>query len=240
MKVYAMSDIHGCLSQFDIALSRIDLSGDNKLILLGDYVHGFNSCGVIERIMELQDEYGKDKVIALKGNHEQMVIEGSWSLWETKRGRKLEKTVDDTKYIEWMRKLPLYHVEGKTIFCHAGVDEAAGDWWETGTDDYTFLEKYPAQTGTFYMDIVAGHIGTSVISHNRKYHDIYFDGESHYFIDGTVFRSRKIPVLMLDTERNKYYRITKSGAWLILPYAEENYFERKTKKWEKDSYIYDY
>lgn len=217
-----MSDIHGCLGAFDKALSRIDLSDDNKLILLGDYVHGPDSCGVMERIMELQDRYGTDKVVALKGNHEKMVLDGRWSLWETKSGRKLEKTVDDTKYIKWMKKLPLFYVVDNTIFCHAGVDEAAGDWWKWGTDNYTFMEKYPAQTGRFYMDIVAGHIGTSVIAHNRRYHDIYFDGESHYYIDGTVFCSGKIPVLMLDVERKKYYRVTENGVWLILPYAEEN------------------
>lgn len=53
---------------------------------------------------------------------------------------------------------------GDTIFVHAGVDEEADDLWEWGTDDYTFTEKYPAQTGKFYMNIVAGHIGTGVIA----------------------------------------------------------------------------
>jgi len=222
MKVFAMSDIHGCLEQFETALARIDLSDDNKLILLGDYVHGPDSIGVLERIMQLQEEYGCDKVIALKGNHEGMVLDGRWSLWETKRGRRLEKTVDDTKYIKWMKKLPLYYVIENTIFCHAGVDEEAEDWWKWGTEDYTFIEKYPAQTGKFYMDIVAGHIGTSEITQNRNYHDIYYDGESHYYIDGTVFCSGHIPVLMMDTERKKYYRVTETGAWLILPYKYEN------------------
>lgn len=222
MKVYAISDIHGCLYQFEKALSRIDLSGANKLILLGDYVHGSDSCGVLERIMQLQDTYGSDKVIALKGNHEEMVIDGRWPMWETKGGQPLEKTADDTRYIEWMRKLPLYHVIDNTIFCHAGVDEEAGELWKWGTNDYTFIEKYPAQTGKFYMDIVAGHVGTSIIAKNKSYHDIFYDGESHYFIDGSAYRSKKLLVLMLDTENGKYYRITETGAWLILPYAEEN------------------
>jgi len=93
--------------------------------------------------------------------------------------------------------------------------------WEWGTDDYTYTEKYPAETGYFYMDIIAGHIGTSVISGDPGYHDIYFDGESHYYIDGTVLRSGVIPVLMVDTEKRKYYRVTESGTWLILPYDED-------------------
>jgi serine/threonine protein phosphatase 1 len=72
------------------------------------------------------------------------------------------------------------------------------------------------------MDIIAGHIGTAEISNDPNYHDIYFDGESHYYIDGTVLDSGVIPVLMVDTETNKYYMVNEAGNWLILPYDEEN------------------
>lgn len=72
-----MSDIHGCLAQFEEALSKVDLSGDNILILLGDYIHGGPSpYGVLDKIMELEETYGRDKVIVLMGNHEDMAIDG--------------------------------------------------------------------------------------------------------------------------------------------------------------------
>ena len=75
--IFAMSDIHGCLQEFEAALELVDLSEDNKLILLGDYVHsGADSYGVLNKIMKLQCEYGVEKVIALMGNHEEVVIEG--------------------------------------------------------------------------------------------------------------------------------------------------------------------
>ena len=45
---------------------------------------------------------------------------------------------------------------------------------------------------------------------------------SHYYIDGTVLDSGAIPVLMVDTKEDKYYRVTETGNWLILPYDEEN------------------
>lgn len=226
--IYAMSDIHGCCEAFDTALSLIDLSGDNKLLLLGDYVHGGdNNYKVLDRIMELERKYGTDKVIALKGNHEEMAIEGSWKLSEYKTERGWEIDYDseerDERYISWMENLPLYYVEGNTIFCHAGVDEEAGDYWEVGTDEYTFTGKYPAQTGKFHcgdldLKIVAGHVGTAEISGNPRFHDIYFDGESHYYIDGTVLDSSEIPVIAVDTKADKYYRVTDSGLWIIEPY----------------------
>lgn len=222
--IYAMSDIHGCLDAFEYALSLVDFSGDNKLILLGDYVHGPDSYGVLDKIMQLQNKYGNDKVIALSGNHEDMACDGRWPIGGIGDENTNDHGENDDRYLMWMKNLPRYYAEGNTIFVHAGIDEEAEDLWKWGTDDYTFTEKYPAQTGRFYRDIkiVAGHIGTAEISGNPGFHDIYFDGESHYYIDGTVLKSGVIPVIKVDTKNKKYYRVTDTGAWLILPYDAEN------------------
>ncbi len=228
--IYAMSDIHGFLAAFDAALALVDLSGDNKLLLLGDYIHGGeDNYGVLDRIIALQRRYGTDKVIVLRGNHEDMAIEGSWRISEhrSERGWDIDYDEDDRdeEYLSWMADLPLYYVEGNTIFCHAGIDEDTGDAWEYCTDERTFTWKYPAQTGKFYcgsadMKIVAGHVGTAEISGNPRFHEIYFDGESHYYIDGTVLDSGEIPVLAVDTANDKYYSVTASGLWIVEPYNE--------------------
>lgn len=228
MKVYAMSDIHGHLQEFENSLWCIDLSGDNKLILLGDFIHGPDSYRVLDRIIGLQEEYGTDKVIALIGNHEEKALNGTWNINEDRFG--VVDDFDDSNddiYLSWMSNLPLYHVIGNAIFVHAGIDEeaAAGGYWECGTSEDTFTSKYPAETGkiaNFDMKIVAGHVGTDSISGDPRFHDIFFDGGSHYYIDGTVQRSGEIPVLMYDTENDKFYRVTDGGNWLILPYDEEN------------------
>lgn len=228
MKVYAMSDIHGYIQEFEEALLKIDLSGDNILILLGDYIHGPDSYGVMDKIIKLQEKYGTDKVIALLGNHEEQALYGDWAINEKRfsTSSNMDNERDD-KYLDWMSRLPLYHVVGDAIFVHAGIDEeaAADGLWEWGTSDHIFTGKFPAQTGkidNFDMKIVAGHIGTHNVAGDPYYHDIYFDGGSHYYIDGTVRKSGEIPVLMYDTERNNFYRVTDSGPWLILPYDEEN------------------
>lgn len=221
--IYAMSDMHGCLDAFEYALSLVDFSGDNKLILLGDYIHGPDDYGVLNKIMQLQNDYGSDKVIALLGNHEDMACDGRWLIGENEDADTYDYEKDAVGYLRWIKNLPRYYTEGNIIFVHAGIDEDAEDLWEWGTDDYTFTEKYPAQTGRFYNDmkIVAGHIGTAEISGNPDFHDIFFDGESHYYIDGSVLESGIIPVIKIDTENNKYYRVTDTGEWLILPYGEE-------------------
>ena len=224
MKIYSMSDIHGCLQQFAAALEMVDLSGENKLILLGDYVHsGPDSYGVLRKIMSLQQKYGNEKVIALMGNHEDLVIRGTAPVQELfVDGLYDSGNAEDDDYIIFMQNLPLYHVEGNIIFVHAGINEEAGEEWEWESTDRDYLEKFPPDTGHFdgEMTIVAGHVGTSIIADNPKFHDIYFDGESHYYIDATVYDSGYINVLMYDTEEEKFYQIIDGRKFEIEPYEE--------------------
>ncbi|MBO7217752.1 MAG: serine/threonine protein phosphatase [Clostridia bacterium] len=224
MKIYAMSDIHGHLQEFETALAKVDLSGDNILILLGDYIHGPDSYGVLDRVMQLQEKYGAQKVIALRGNHEEMAADGFWKINEDRFGVVGEfDDNNDDKYLEWMSKLPLYRVMCNTIFVHAGIDEeaAAEGYWELGTGEHFYTGKFPAETGkipNFDMKIVAGHVGTSNIAGDPNFHDIFFDGGSHYYIDGTVQKSGEIPVIMYDSEKDNFYRVSDLGERLILPY----------------------
>ena len=108
--------------------------------------------------------------------------------------------------INWLKNLPLYYETDTQIFVHAGVDEEAGDLWKWGTPDYVFLGKYPMTFGKFYKDIIAGHISTETISGKKGYNKICFDGESHYFIDGGVLKTKTVQVLCYDEEEKKYLR----------------------------------
>ena len=126
-----------------------------------------------------------------------------------------------------MYNLPYYRVEGHTRFCHAGIDEEAGELWEWGSGEHIFTSKYPAEVGKIEgldMIVVAGHVGTAEISGDPGFHDIYYDGKSHIYIDGTVWKSGKIPVLMVETgdDKDKYYRVTENGLYLLESYAEWN------------------
>lgn len=223
-KIFCISDIHGCLAEFREALELVDLSGDNMLVLLGDYIHGGpDPYGVLDAIMDLEQQYGPEKVVVLVGNHEDMAMDGRWPIARDSCVEE-DDDLDDEKYLLWMQGLRRYYATKRQIFVHAGIDEDAGELWEWATDDFTFTEKYPAETGKFSggMDIVAGHIGTAEIVDDPCFHDIYWDGESHYYIDGTVLESGVIPALMIDTETNRYYQVRESGAWPILPYGAED------------------
>ena len=72
--IYAMSDIHG---QYELFEKRIEQlrplleDNDSKLILLGDFIdRGNRSFDCLKLAFELEQEFGRNKVVVLKGNHE--------------------------------------------------------------------------------------------------------------------------------------------------------------------------
>ncbi len=122
--------------------------------------------------------------------------------------------------LRWYRSLPHYYETDKQIFVHAGIIEKSGDDWKYETDDFTYLEKYPAQTGAFHKHIVAGHVSVTEISGQHDLHDIYWDGQSHFYIDGidsyplsTPEGERYLPLLLYTDENNtdRYYSIKPDG-----------------------------
>ena len=128
-----------------------------------------------------------------------------------------------SELIEWYQHLPLYYRTDTQIFVHAGVDEEAEDLWEVGTSEEMFINKYPPTTGSFYMDIIAGHVSTTRLTGDRNNHDIYYDGENHFFIDGidsypnSVFDDdRYIPLLVYEENSGIYYSLLENGEKITL------------------------
>lgn len=256
-KIFCIADIHAHLAEFEEALGKIKAKAGegDRLVLLGDYIdRGPDSGGVLRRVFELQKIYGAERLIVLRGNHEEMLLEWldtyagpgagepdeygllPWNEWlDTDPGFRTFRTLvtpeqwarfqevlptlsdksrnliaakmvleSDRELIRWLRKLPYFYETETQIFVHAGVDEEAGDWWREGTPESVFVGKFPAGKGRFLKDIIAGHIGTAAVSGDRGFYDIYWDGASHYYCDGTVYVSGRLPVLMYDEETGKY------------------------------------
>lgn len=76
-KIFCMSDIHGYYQEFYSRINQlgnlhtvIDEEGEDKLILLGDYIdEGNDSFQTLNLIFTLQQSC-PERVIVLKGNHE--------------------------------------------------------------------------------------------------------------------------------------------------------------------------
>lgn len=72
-RVFAIGDIHGCANELNALLAKLRPASDDTVVFLGDYVdRGPNAKGVIDQILELSK---RTNVIALKGNHEEMLLQ---------------------------------------------------------------------------------------------------------------------------------------------------------------------
>lgn len=128
MPRYAISDIHGCLDNFQHLLRKIDYSKADTLYLLGDYIdRGPDSKGVIDFIWELQDS-GYD-VRCLRGNHEEIALSYLTSSPYPYHDAALLRSFQARHYrdipeiyYEWMDTLDYYFETDGYILAHAGLN----------------------------------------------------------------------------------------------------------------------
>ena len=212
---------------------QMDAGAENMIVLMGnhdkwflDFLSGKNDfwikdpkCVSILEAFLSESEYGKLNGLVRKMGAGKLRIK---EISEYTSGLLLKHHKD---LLEWYRKLPLYYTTDSQIYVHAGIDEEAEDLWEVGTSKEMFLEKYPPTTGSFYKTIIAGHVSTTRLTGDRNNHDIYYDGESHFFIDGidsyqpSVFDDdRYIPLLVYSEESGigQYYSLQEDGEKMLL------------------------
>lgn len=153
MRVFAISDIHGCNQTFrHLIVNRLSLRPTDRLYLLGDYVNrGPDSLGVMDTVMELQAS-GYD-VHALRGNHEDRLI-------HTVQAGIIQL---DDKYIRFMEGLHNYLTYGHFLLAHAGFNFDAAD---PLTDEYAmrWIRGWEDRVDTHWLagrQIIFGHIRRS-------------------------------------------------------------------------------
>jgi serine/threonine protein phosphatase 1 len=138
MRQFAIGDTHGCNKTLKALLERLNVQSKDEFYFLGDYVdRGPDSKGVFDTIFDLQA--AGHKVVCLKGNHEQMMLDASnspdeYNRWLSAAGgittyRNFLNVDARTyqKYIDFMHKLPLVHTVGSFILVHGGLNFSQKD-----------------------------------------------------------------------------------------------------------------
>lgn len=123
---------------------------------------------------------------------------------EASKEIKADMMKNHAELIRWLKQLPYFYETEQQIFVHAGIDEEAGEYWKWGCENNYFCSKYPHTTGAFDKDIIAGHIGTCTMGDDKNNHQVFWDKQSHFYIDGTTKVSQFIPVLKYDITRKQY------------------------------------
>lgn len=127
-RMIVIGDIHGCYHTLMDLLEKVNYNKNtDTLIFLGDYIdRGKYSFEVVNYLINLQKEVGKDKCICLMGNHEYMSFGMDDNLWNLNGGKKTKKSyyrhnTNVRIHKWWFKKLPLFYETDKFIFCHAGL-----------------------------------------------------------------------------------------------------------------------
>ena len=126
-------DIHGCYTLLQEALEPLYGTG-KQLIFLGDLIDrapepdgDINVIKLVHALHQDPQKYGLSKVVVLKGNHEDILLQvklkqNSYTnqMWLNNGGSyDLYKQVDP--YLSWIDSLPVKYKAGKYLFVHAGV-----------------------------------------------------------------------------------------------------------------------
>jgi serine/threonine protein phosphatase 1 len=136
-KIFAIGDIHGCISQLDKLMAQIDINAEeDTLVFVGDYIdRGPDSKGVIEAILDIRKNVRN--VVCLAGNHEDMFLNycldrRDEDLYMSNGGMRTlasysfsregtEELMLPESHREFFNGLCTYHETDDYIFVHAGL-----------------------------------------------------------------------------------------------------------------------
>ena len=136
-KIFAIGDIHGCISRLNTMMTMLDINAEkDTLVFIGDYIdRGPDAKGVVDAILDIRRNF--NNVVCLLGNHEQMLLNyylenrdeelfmhnGGMSTiisYGFTPGERKLLHMPDT-HMEFFTTLQPYFVKDQYIFVHAGL-----------------------------------------------------------------------------------------------------------------------
>jgi 3',5'-cyclic AMP phosphodiesterase CpdA len=136
MRLLAIGDIHGHLSALEALLEFVEPTETDQFVFLGDYVDkGPEVKGVIDRLIQFSANY---RAIFLRGNHDQMMIDGhreasAIAIWECVGGENPLSSYADGELKNLLDRVPAshwrfleeecrdYYATPEFIFVHGGI-----------------------------------------------------------------------------------------------------------------------
>lgn len=180
MKTFVIGDIHGCLEQLQELLEVIspDLRKD-RLIMLGDYIdRGPNSYLTLQKVIKLQEEFGAQHVVLLRGNHEQMALDylhnPSYRLnWRYNGGDStladFQKHGDDlTNYEGFLQGLPCYFEDEHFVYVHGGIRQGISLSQQKASDLLWIRDEFFLNPASETKPVIFGHTPTRWINGTWK------------------------------------------------------------------------
>lgn len=169
MRKFVIGDIHGNYKELIYLLKTVNPSfKQDKLIFLGDYIdRGPESYNVIKLLINLQENYGKEHISLLRGNHEQMALDNiKYNRMDFQNGydktyKDFIKNKDNIKnYIDFFNNLPFYQEDESFIYVHGGVRPGVTMEKQDERDLLWIREEFFESSTTFIKPVIFGHTPT--------------------------------------------------------------------------------
>lgn len=218
MRKFVIGDIHGNYKELNELLSKINPDFNNdELIFLGDYIdRGPDNYQVIQLLITLQKRYGKNHIILLRGNHEQMAINNiNCGYIDYNNGydatyRDFTRNNDSIEnYLEFFNSLPLYYEDDNFIYVHGGIRPGISLKKQKDIDLLWIREEFYESTTNFSKIVVFGHTPTIYI--NRKW-DPYIKSDRIGIDTGLVFGGHLTSLEIEDGKIIKIHQTAKLAA----------------------------
>jgi serine/threonine protein phosphatase 1 len=225
-RTLVIGDIHGGFKALKQALERADVTPDDKLIFLGDYVDGWSQTPeLLSYLIQLKEE---QDCIFIRGNHDDLVL--GWFHTGESNPKWLQHGGDSTikayqsvsstlknLHRQFLENLTNYHIdEQKRLFLHAGFANMHGPssefyantvYWDRTLWEMTLAmdkrlspedDSYPARLKLF-NEIYIGHTPTTRIGKTDP-----VNLANVWNIDtGAAFRG---PISILDIDTKAYWQ----------------------------------
>lgn len=227
--IFIVSDIHGHIKQFEELLTY--WNQEDTLVILGDLIdRGPDSLKVIEKVIELKQTY-EDKVIFVKGNHEEMLLNFLNNPIEKqehyyKNGGQetmqsllvhLPNDIADQTYTEqaneikqhyqaqlaFLESAPTFQIIGNVLCTHAGFNSEFATLEETTERDYIWIRKhYETINKTPYVNV----FGHTPVTYIHESNDVWVSEDKRYIaIDGGCYMSGQLNAVLLNQQGEVLY-----------------------------------
>ena len=110
MRTILIGDVHGCFHELRALTEKLAIrKKEDTVIFLGDlFDRGPDSFQVFGFVRELKKEMG-DRLVILRGNHEQMLLDRDLECWKDNGGNKTRKSFFDNgdnilHHLSWIRR----------------------------------------------------------------------------------------------------------------------------------------
>jgi bis(5'-nucleosyl)-tetraphosphatase (symmetrical) len=153
---YAIGDLQGCFNPLRRLLDYLDFSPDkDRLWFVGDLVNrGPQSLEVLRFVKGLGNA-----AVTVLGNHDLHLVMQAAGFGKASKEDTLEPILaasDRNELIDWLRSLPLFHVEGEWAMVHAGLLPS----WDVAKAQALSDEVSSALTAPDYVDFLANMWGS--------------------------------------------------------------------------------